>query len=261
MLRDQRLMAHAAPRPETGYGLPSDVSLDGWRIDWLIDVTLVAITVLFAIMVVWMLAACLRHGRAHAARYDHGLSRRSIAAKIAVSALIFFGVDGNLFVNSTRDLGHNFWNFAHAEAQPGALRIEVNAHQWAWDARYAGPDGKFNTRDDIVTLNDIRVPVDTPVLLQLASTDVIHCLYIPNVRVKQDVVPGMINRAWFQATRTGEFDTACAQHCGVNHYKMRGQLTVLSRADYERWAAAASDLSARAFDPDDAEAHWGWEWK
>ena len=89
-----------------------------------------------------------------------------------------------------QDINKVFWNFDEVEQRPDAVRIEVNAHQWAWDARYAGPDGKFNTKDDIVTLNDIRVPVDTPVLLQLASTDVIHSFYLPNFRVKQDAVPG-----------------------------------------------------------------------
>ena len=69
--------------------------------------------------------------------------------------------------------------------------------------RYAGPDGKFNTRDDIVTTNDMRVPVGVPVLLQLAASDVLHSFSLPNFRIKQDAVPGMINRLWFQAKETG----------------------------------------------------------
>ena len=102
-----------------------------------------------------------------------------------------------------------------------SVRIEVNAHQWAWDVRYAGPTASSTPQDDIVTLNDIRVPVGAPVLFQLASTDVIHSFYLPELPRQADAVPGMINRMWFQAQETGDFDIGCAQHCGVNHYKMK----------------------------------------
>ena len=96
------------------------------------------------------------------------------------------------------------------------MRVEVNAHQWAWDVRYAGPDGKFNTQDDIVTLNDMRVPVGVPVVLQLASSDVMHSFSLPNFRVKQDAVPGHDQPHLVPGqARPGEFDIACAQHCGV----------------------------------------------
>ena len=141
------------------------------------------------------------------------------------------------------------------------MRIQINAHQWAWDARYAGPDGKFNTEDDVVTLNDIRVPIDSPIVMQLASTDVIHSLYLPNFRVKMDAVPGQVNNLYFQAKETGEFEIGCAQHCGPNHYKMRGQLTVMPKDAYEAWLKAGSADGKRMFDPADKDANWGWEWR
>jgi cytochrome c oxidase subunit 2 len=254
-------LARAEVQPETGIGLPRDFSLEGHRIDWLIQITMVFVAILFVIMVVWMVLACVRHNRKHPAHYDHGDSRPHVAVALSLSGLIFFVVDGNLFYHSTKDLSEAFWAYDRAEGHASPVRIEVNAHQWAWDARYAGPDGKFNTQDDIVTLNDIRIPVDTPVIFQLASTDVIHSFYLPNLRVKQDAIPGNINRFWFQATKTGDVDIACAQHCGVNHYKMKGTLRILSRADYDRWAKETSANSARAFDGSDNEAHWGWDWR
>src|SRR5262249_26262384 len=152
----------------------------------------------FVIMVIWMLYATYKHNEKHEAEYDHGSSKHSVTVALTISAIIFVIVDGNLFVNSSIDLSKAFWNHADAETLSPAVRLEVNAHQWAWDPRYAGPDGKFGTSDDVVTLNDIRVPVDTPVLVQLASTDVIHSFYLPNFRVKQDAMPGMINRLWFK---------------------------------------------------------------
>jgi cytochrome c oxidase subunit 2 len=254
-------VAMAAVQPEAGIGLPRDVSADGHRIDWLIHVTGLFVAILFVIMVVWMVLAAVRFGPSHQAEYDHGSSRHHVITALAISSVIFFVVDGNLFVNAIGDLSSAFWNFEGAEANPAVVKIEINAHQWAWDARYAGPDGKFNTDDDVVTLNDIRVPIDTPVVLQLASVDVIHSFYLPNFRIKTDAVPGMINRMLFEAKQTGEFDIACAQHCGTNHYKMKGQLTVLSKADYETWLRQTSGENKRGYDPDDKDAHWGWEWK
>ena len=251
----------AAPLEGHGWGMPHDASLDGWRIDDLINETSVFVILLFAIMVAWMLWAVFRHGPRHTARFDHGTSRRSIAVALGIAAAIFFVVDGHLFVNSILAWKNVFGNFAWAETQPGAVRIEVNAHQWAWAVRYAGPDGKFGTQDDIVTLNDVVVPQGVPVIFQVASVDVLHSFNIPNMRVKMDAVPGMINRVWFTAKETGQFDIGCAQHCGANHYKMRGVLTVLPRDEWERWAGVASANSARAYDPEDKDAQWAWDWE
>jgi cytochrome c oxidase subunit 2 len=84
---------------------------------------------------------------------------------------------------------------------------------------------------------------------------------LPHFRVKRDAVPGMVNKLTFRAKTAGEFEIACAQHCGPNHYKMRGLLTVLPPDRYEEWLAAAEADARRAYDPEDAEAHWGWDWR
>ena len=243
------------------WGLPEDVSVHGWRVDWLLASTTIFVGLLFAATLVWLLWSGLFHGRRHRAVYDHGDGKKQVIKAACLSGVIFLVVDGNLFVNGLSDLRHAFWNFEAAESHPEAVRIQINAHQWAWDGRYPGPDGLFNTPDDIVTLNDLRVPVDTPVIVQLAATDVLHSFSLPNFRIKQDAVPGTITRLWFQAKKTGVFEIACAQHCGVNHYKMKGRLTVLPKAPYAAWAREASALSAAAYDPNDKAAHWGWLWQ
>jgi cytochrome c oxidase subunit 2 len=253
-------VAHADPIPENGWGLPTDVSRDGHRIDWLINVTNIFVILLFVIMCVWMAIAVMRHNEDHDAEYDHGSSKHHVVIAMGISALIFFIVDGNLWFNSSIDVNTVYWNFAKAEESPDVVRIEVNAHQWAWDARYAGPDGKFNTADDVVTLNDVRVPVGVPVTFQLASTDVIHSFYLPNLRIKQDAMPGMITRLWFVAEKTGEFDIGCAQHCGIHHYKMKGKLTIMEMDEYKAWHKAMSEQHAIGFDPNDIEGQWGWDW-
>lgn len=254
--------ASADPIPETSiWSLPHDASAEGHRVDWLIKSTNVFVFLLFVVMCVWIGYAVFKHNKDHKAEYDHGDSKHHISIALGVSALIFFVVDGNLWFNSSIDVNSVFWNHGAADQKPNAVRIEINAHQWAWDARYAGPDGKFNTPDDVVTLNDIRVPIGAPIVLQLASTDVIHNFYLPNFRIKQDAMPGMINRMWFQAKETGEFDIGCSQHCGTHHYKMKGRLTVLEPEAYKNWIAELSAQKVQAYNEKDKGANWGWEWK
>jgi cytochrome c oxidase subunit 2 len=254
-------VALAKPMPGSGIGLPVDVSVEGHRIDWLMNVTNVLTGILFVIMTVWLLYAGIVHNEKHEASYDHGTSKRSLTIALGMAGSVFVFVDGNLFINSTTDLETVYHNFEKVEKDPNTLRIEINAHQWAWDARYAGPDGKFNTKDDIITLSDLKIPIGTKVIFNVASTDVLHAFTLPNFRAKVDAVPGTINRFWVEAKETGEFQIVCAQHCGTNHYKMKGVLTVLSKEDYARWAEQASKVSARVYDENDEGAHWGWEWK
>ncbi|MBK8253830.1 MAG: cytochrome C oxidase subunit II [Polyangiaceae bacterium] len=251
----------AKPQPGTGISLPVDASADGHRIDWLIGVTNAITAVLFVAMTAWIFIAAIKHGEKHTAKYDHGTSKRSMFIALGMAGSVFVVVDGNLFVNSTMDLETVYHNFKEAEKDPNSVLIEVNGHQWAWDFRYAGPDGKFNTKDDIVRLNDMRIPVDTPIVIEVASTDVIHSFNLPNMRTKVDAVPGQINKIWFKAKMTGEFDIGCAQHCGTNHYKMKALLTVLSKEEYAKWAKETSAISERAYDEKDESAHWGWDWK
>ena len=252
--------AKAAPEPETTWGLPRNVSLHGGRTDWLINVTTIFVVIMFAATVIWLLWSSLFHGSKHRAHYDHGSAKKQIIKALLLSVVIFGVVDGNLFFSGMADLNDAFWAFDKADAAPNTVRAQVNAHQWAWDIRHPGADGKFNTPDDIVTFNELHIPTGAPVILQLASTDVIHSFSLPNFRTKQDAIPGNVTRLWFQATATGEFEIVCAQHCGVNHYKMRGILVVQSPPEYQAWMEEASKLATRAYDLEDKTAHWGWDW-
>jgi len=253
--------ALAALTPEPGVGLPRDVSLDGYRIDWLMNATHIFNIILFAIMCVWMGWACFKHNSKHEAEYDHGNGKRNVTVALSLSAFIFTVVDGNLFVNTVIGLSDAFWNFEIPQKHEKTVRIEINAHQWAWDGRYAGADKVFATEDDVLTWNDFKIPVNTPVYMQLTSTDVIHSFSLPNFRVKMDAVPGQVNRMWFQAQKTGDYEIGCTQHCGTHHYKMRATISVLSEEDYRKWEAEASTQSKLAYDPEDKSGAWGWKWK
>ena len=122
---------------------------------------------------------------------------------------------------------------------PNALRVEVTARQWSWTFRTAGPDGRFATPDDVVTLNELHVPIGRPIYFKLRSKDVVHSLYLPNFRTKIDAIPGSTTRLWFQAQEAGRYEIGCAQHCGVSHYKMRGWLIAAPDDEYSGWLARA----------------------
>jgi cytochrome c oxidase subunit 2 len=114
----------------------------------------------------------------------------------------------------------------------------VTGRQFEWRIRYVmpGADGKQGTTDDdLFIVNDLHVPLNEEVVLQIESQDVLHSFFLPHMRVKQDVVPGMKQYVWFQPNRPGVYDIVCAELCGWGHYKMKGRLTVESRDDFDRW--------------------------
>ena len=147
-----------------------------------------------------------------------------------------------------------------AEAPGDAITVEVTGQQFMWNARYPGTDGQFGrtdpglindinnsigldrtdpaAADDIVTINDVTVPVNRPVRVRLKSRDVIHSFFLPHQRVKQDAVPGMTLDVVFLPTEEGEFEIACAELCGLAHYRMRGFFNVVSDQKYQAWLAA-----------------------
>lgn len=119
-------------------------------------------------------------------------------------------------------------------------RIRITGEQWMWRFTYPGPDGAFDTADDVETLNDLRVPVGAVVQFELGAKDVLHSLWIPELRLKQDAVPGRTIRGWFEATREGSYEVICAEICGVSHTLMKGMLRVQSPAEYHAWLRSAS---------------------
>ena len=100
---------------------------------------------------------------------------------------------------------------------------------------YPGGDGVLGTEDDFELRNQLHLPVDTPIAIQLTAEDVIHSFFIPSFRVKQDAMPGMPQVIWFQVTEPGSYELACAELCGLGHYRMRAAVTVHTADDYQQW--------------------------
>lgn len=114
---------------------------------------------------------------------------------------------------------------------------EITGRQFEWRIRYAGADGKLLTEDDVQLVNDLHIPRGEEIVLRIKSQDVLHSFFLPNLRIKQDVVPGMTQHVWFRANKNGIYDIVCAELCGWGHYKMRGRLTVEERSSFDRWLA------------------------
>jgi cytochrome c oxidase subunit 2 len=137
------------------------------------------------------------------------------------------------------------------------VEVRIVAEQFAWNIHYPGKDGVFGKtapefidpqsnpigldakdpsgKDDIVTINQLHLPIGRTAYIHLSTKDVIHSFFLPEMRVKQDVIPGMSIPAWFTPTMTGKFEIACAQLCGLGHYRMKGFLTIETEETYNQW--------------------------
>lgn len=118
------------------------------------------------------------------------------------------------------------------------LELRIEARQYAWGVTYPGVDGELGTDDDFTRYNELHVPVGRPVVIELTSADVIHSFFVPAFRIKQDAVPGLTTKVWFEATDVGEYALACAELCGIAHYNMGGRVIVHPRDEFDTWVAA-----------------------
>jgi cytochrome c oxidase subunit 2 len=151
------------------------------------------------------------------------------------------------------------WAARVSPAPADALPVRVTAQQFSWTFHYAGPDGQFgrvdpslvtpdnpagldrsspHAADDVVSVNDMHLPLGRPVVVQLTARDVIHSFGVPAMRVKQDAIPGIGIPVWFTPTLPGTFDIACSQLCGLGHYRMRAVITVVASGEFAAWQRA-----------------------
>jgi len=191
-----------------------------------------------AIVFALVLFALVRFRASRSARssYMTGNTRLEISWAV-VSALVLVGL-----ALGSREL----WN--DIQSLPGEkseLQIELKPRQYQWDIAYAGRDGRAGTLDDVTTINQLHVPVNRRIVLLMRSQDVIHSFFVPAFRLKQDAVPGMTTRYAFTVDRSGTFEIACAELCGLGHYRMKGLVTVHEEAEFERWYRERQEAIAR----------------
>ena len=209
--------------------LPS-VSSYGGEIDSVIDLIFYLSAFWFLLLQVLLIYFAIRYRRRPGARatYVSGESPKQ-AAWILIPALLVLVCD--LGIDAA---GGHAWEIVKGAPPPAALTVRVTASQFVWQFTYPGPDGRFDAGSDLKE-SGLHVPIGAVVRLELRSEDVVHDFYVPQLRLKQDIVPGRKIIAWFEATKTGTYEIACSQLCGPAHFDMRGELTVQTQQDYESW--------------------------
>jgi len=246
------------------YWLPQGVSTHSAAIDHQFVLTLTMCGVVFVLAqlgLAWFVYKYRDKGDGRKVIYSHGNNTME-ALWTTAAAIVFIGL--NL-------MGYRIWAAMHfTGAAPGALQIQAQGQQFAWYFRYPGPDGQFGpihvdkvddatgnffgldrdhdatAKDDIVTAT-LGIPVNREVEIILRSKDVGHSFFVRELRVHQDLLPGIEIPIHFTATEdalnhssdprlpNGTYEIVCTQLCGLGHYKMRAFLKVMTQADFDKW--------------------------
>jgi cytochrome c oxidase subunit II len=238
------------------FGLPIAASTYAGKVDKSLDLLHVAMTLIFVLWGLFFILALVKFRRGANPKANYEASKGGLASFLPDLAVLLFEV-WLIFV-----VGLPIWAEIKEDFPPRekALLVDMVAEQFAWTFQYAGPDGMLGSRepqrmnannqlgidraepvakDDVVSINELHVPLGRPTILYMTSKDVIHSFFVPEFRVKQDAVPGMRVPLWFEATRTGRFEIGCAQLCGLGHYRMRGEVVVHTPEEFAAWEAQA----------------------
>jgi cytochrome c oxidase subunit 2 len=233
--------------------LPADISVLGVGIDRQMAETMISAGILFVASQLVLAAFVWRYGDKGDGRpiksFPGGavpmvvLATLLVGAEIVVLSLVGTKVWGGIFLSPP---------------DPKSLQIDVQAEQFAFYFRYPGRDGKFGARhpeliddgnnnffgldpandttarDDIVSAS-LNIPVNRPVLLTLHAKDVGHAFYVPELRIQQDFIPGMVIPLHFTATKVVKKEIVCTQLCGLGHYNMRAYMEVMPENQFQKW--------------------------
>ncbi|HSR49851.1 MAG TPA: hypothetical protein VLV83_03425 [Acidobacteriota bacterium] len=261
-------------------GLPEQASAHAGQIDYMMGLVHVLMVLLFVGWALYFLYVLYRFRSSRQPKADStGVKSKAssyVEAGVALfEAVLLIGFSMPLWAERVNDF----------PSEEDAVVVRVVGEQFAWNIHYPGEDGVFGrtdiglidvesnplgldtddpyAKDDVVSLNQLHLPVDQPVLIYLSSKDVIHSFNLPHHRVKQDAIPGLSIPVWFVPTVTNadmaqrlgqesfQFEIACAQLCGLGHYRMRGFLTVETQEEFEAWLKQRAEEAAAASSADD----------
>lgn len=243
--------------------MPPDYSAHGPELDalnlyvhWLMLILFVGWGLLFLFILLRFRAS--KHKQANYHGTQSHVSKWAEIAVFAVECVLLFGISIPAWSRWT----------TRPEPAKNPLEIRVVGEQFAWNVHYPGPDGIFgktdahhvtssnplgldpadpHAKDDVATLNQLHLQVDRDVVIRLTSKDVIHSFFLPYMRVKQDTLPGMEVPVHFRPLKTSgaePWEIACAQLCGLGHYRMKGQYQVQTKADFDKWLAEQTPVIA-----------------
>ncbi|KAA2211264.1 cytochrome c oxidase subunit II [Teichococcus oryzae] len=206
---------------------------------WLFTITCTAVW--GAVLLVLAAALWRRRHPAGISEAQQARSERrsgvAIGAAVAATVVIITGLTFASYL-ATRGI---------AEEHPEALTIRVRGYQWWWEVLYAdsAPHRAF------LTANELHLPVGRPVRLELATADVIHSFWVPNLAGKQDMIPGRENVLVFTPREPGTYRAQCAEFCGIQHAHMALRIVVEAPADFERWREAQIAEAAPPMTPEE----------
>lgn len=267
-------------------GLPISISSSGPAIDETIVLMHWLMLFLFIGWGTFFIVSLIKFRKSKSPQADYvGVkSHMSTVFEVAVALIeiiFLIGFSFPIWANRVNDVPTSNQDIIH---------VRVVAQQYAWNIHYPGPDGlfgnlkselvdevsnpigldrsSFGASDDFFTINQFHIPVDKKIRIDLSTKDVIHSFKLPELRVGQDAIPGMTIPIHFEATMTSEqflkqmvgtpregkgLEIACAQLCGLGHYRMKGYLTVETEDEYNDWL----DLQAEYLLEENEEDEWG----
>src|SRR5216684_3994117 len=236
---------------------PPAISAHAPALDRQFMITIVVVGIAFAAAQIglgWMVWKYRETGTRDRALYTHGSNRLEMVWTV-ITAIIFIAL---------AVMGQSVWaSLRLHDAPPGSYAVEVVAQQFQWNFHYPGKDGVFgktdpkliddsalnyvgldetdpNAKDDSLT-TALAIPVNRPVELILKSKDVTHSFFVPQLRFKQDLVPGMAIPVHFTVNRPGKYELACAELCGMNHYKMKSYMLALPENEFNELVNLSQD--------------------
>lgn len=213
--------------------MPVAASIQAGYIDWMWNLELVAMSFLFALIVVPMFYSLVvfrrRKGDTTDGEHMEGNATLEILwTVVPLFLVVFFAYFGAVNLSDT------------LRKDPDAMVVKVTGIQWSWTFEYPPMDGIS------VFSDELHLPVGQQVLLQMTSKDVIHSFWVPEFRVKQDLVPGRITELRISPTLEGNYEVRCAELCGTAHYSMEKPVVISSQGEYEAWVAEQVEFAKEA---------------
>ncbi len=245
-------------------GLPPNASEHGYMIDQMLEFAHWFMLLLFVGWTTFFLFTIIRFHRSRHPKADYyGVKTKASThiefMVVLVDVLLLLGFALPLWGKRVSDFPKN-----------NAVTIRVVGQQFIWNFRYPGPDGKFGRsdasfvtssndlgidpndpagKDDIVSKNELHLPFNRDIILEISSKDVIHSLSLQSMRIGQDAIPGSMSPIWFKPVRAGTYEIICGQLCGLGHYNMRATMIVESQEDYDNFIKEAEELNGNATNP------------
>src|SRR3954468_4175284 len=240
-------------------GQPPNASEHGYQIDHILEFSHWFMGALFVGWSAYFIFVLIRFRRSRHPVADHhgvksGISTHLEFSVVLIEAVLLLGFAIPLWAKRVNQFPDT----------KDAILVHVVGQQFNWTYHLPGNDGQFGRRDvglatnqnpvgldyndpaskdDIVVLGELHVPVNRPVIIELSSKDVIHNFDLKNMRIAQDAIPGSIIPMWFKPIKTGTYEVICGQLCGLGHYSMKGSVVVDTPEDFQNWLTERAEFA------------------